>query len=814
MRRDHREAAEDAIPQPQIPQHSPATWKLLSARRIRSDERDFALWSRGARATTSQPRPDLSFWASALSERVARVSTWNKPAKRQRRPDGPVPDDGKNSVWPTGATMSAHEDFSLGLKYRRGEGVPQDHARAAALFLKAADQGSLGGEAILGLVYELGQGVPQDYIEASRWYRRAAERGNDDAQFSLGELFLNGRGVPLDHSEALRWFLRAAGQGNPDAEFQVGCMFRDGSGIPKDDPRAADWFRKAADQGNAGAQFNLGLMSKEGVGLRQDDQEAIAWFLKAAKQGHADAQYELSMAYRFRRDVPPDYAEAAAWLRKAAEQGDAEAQMQLGNEYHNGYDHGRGGPPQDYVAASAWYRKAADQGHAEAQEFLGRMYQSGLGVPEDMAQAIAWYRKAADQEWRSAQDRLAVLYAAGIESLSEDPRAAEFLRNLADPGANAYRQFDLGQMYYRGIQVPEDLQEAATWFYRAANQGHGHACHWLGLMYENGQGVPQDAAEAAKWYRQYEGSLLAKVDRLKEGHDAPAMPHEAQEGVDQSGEDTDGGRRVTRSQSGTRRGLDKVAGMRGLKALLRREVVDYVRNPERHRRYGLSLPNGILLYGPPGCGKTYISRLLAEELGHHFVEITPGDVASPYIHDTVKQIRTAFDSAAAQAPAVMFIDEFEAFVPPRGELGGFQQYKAEEVNEFLALLNGCSEKRILVIAATNLPQNIDPAVRRTGRLDKLIYVGPPDLEARREMLALHLGTRPVSADLDLSSLAEKLDGYSASDIKFLVDQAARHAMEEEADIAPDSFRFAMVGITPSVPPEVADQYRSIGQRGN
>lgn len=260
-------------------------------------------------------------------------------------------------------------------------------------------------------------------------------------------------------------------------------------------------------------------------------------------------------------------------------------------------------------------------------------------------------------------------------------------------------------------------------------------------------------------------------------------------------------------------GLDKVAGMHALKELLRREVVDPVRNPEPYRRYGLSIPNGILLYGPPGCGKTYIARHLAEELGHYFVEVIPSEIASPYIHQSVLRIRELFDTAAEQAPAVVFIDEFEALVPQRGELGGHQQYKAEEVNEFLAHLNSCSERNIFVIAATNQADKIDSAVRRTGRLDKLIYVGPPDQEARREMLALHLKGRPVSPDLSLESLAEVLQGYSASDIRFVVDEAAREALRNAQDIAAESFRRAMRRVPPSVPPGIEAQYRAFEQRG-
>jgi len=263
----------------------------------------------------------------------------------------------------------------------------------------------------------------------------------------------------------------------------------------------------------------------------------------------------------------------------------------------------------------------------------------------------------------------------------------------------------------------------------------------------------------------------------------------------------------------TGRGLDRVAGMHALKDLLHREVVAPIRNPEPYRRYGLSIPNGILLYGPPGCGKTYIARQLAEELGHYFVEIIPSELASPYVHQSVMRIRELFDAAAEHAPAVVFIDEFEALVPIRGELGGHQQYKAEEVNEFLAHLNSCSEKKIFVIAATNQPEKIDPAVRRTGRLDKLIYVGPPDLEARREMLALHLEGRPVAPDFDLGGLAEALECYSASDIRFLVDEAARDALKEAQDITNESFRSAMARARPSVTPEIEAQYRSIEQRG-
>jgi AAA+ superfamily predicted ATPase len=270
---------------------------------------------------------------------------------------------------------------------------------------------------------------------------------------------------------------------------------------------------------------------------------------------------------------------------------------------------------------------------------------------------------------------------------------------------------------------------------------------------------------------------------------------------------------TTSAPSAAGQGLDKVAGMHALKELLRQEVVESVRNPEPYRQYGLSIPNGILLYGPPGCGKTYIARQLAEELGHYFVEVIPSELASPYIHQSVVRIRDLFETAAEHAPSVVFIDEFEALVPSREDLGGPQQYKSEEVNEFLAHLNKCSEKGIFVIAATNQPQKIDTAVRRTGRLDKLIYVGPPDEDARREMLAFHLQGRPVASDVALDLLSETLGGYSASDLQFLVDEAARSALKKGAPISMESFVSAMERIQPSVTLEIEAQYQTMEQRG-
>jgi SpoVK/Ycf46/Vps4 family AAA+-type ATPase len=261
------------------------------------------------------------------------------------------------------------------------------------------------------------------------------------------------------------------------------------------------------------------------------------------------------------------------------------------------------------------------------------------------------------------------------------------------------------------------------------------------------------------------------------------------------------------------RGLSQVVGMAELKQQLSHEIIEAFRNPNLYRRYRVSVPNGILFYGPPGCGKTYIARCLAEELGFFFQYCRPSDVASPFIHDTVRKIHDLFTAAIEKAPSVLFIDEFDAFVPTRSQLGGFQHYKAEEVNEFLANLEGCAERNVLVIAATNEPERIDPAVRRAGRFDKLIYIPPPDAKARAALLAHYLEGRPLAEPIDGEGIAAILDGYSASDIKFLTDETARMALARTELISTETLLAAMGRVPPSITKEDEQRYASFRSRG-
>lgn len=224
-------------------------------------------------------------------------------------------------------------------------------------------------------------------------------------------------------------------------------------------------------------------------------------------------------------------------------------------------------------------------------------------------------------------------------------------------------------------------------------------------------------------------------------------------------------------------GLECVAGMKELKGILTSDVINPLRNPAMFKKFKVSIPNGIILYGPPGCGKTFIIRKLAEELGYNFFEITHSDLATPYIHGAVNNIGKAFSIAQKNAPAILFFDEIGGLLPNRKNTrnsGGV--YKEEEIDEFLMQLNDAADRKILVVGATNYIDSIDPAVLRPGRFDKKIYVGPPDFEAREELFKIGLTGRPADENIDFGHLAGLTAGCSCADIiEGVIESSARFA---------------------------------------
>jgi transitional endoplasmic reticulum ATPase len=255
------------------------------------------------------------------------------------------------------------------------------------------------------------------------------------------------------------------------------------------------------------------------------------------------------------------------------------------------------------------------------------------------------------------------------------------------------------------------------------------------------------------------------------------------------------------------RGLDSVAGMNDLKRLLINDVIGPLLNPEKYHKFRLSIPNGILLYGPPGCGKTFIVKKLAEELSYNMFELNPSAVATPYVHGAVGNIAKVFEMARMGAPAIVFIDEIEGLIPKREELGAHADIKREEINEFLLQLNNAGHNRVLIVGATNRPQMIDTAILRSGRMDKRVYVPPPDFEARKEMFHICLVGRPHDQAIDFEKLATMTENYVGSDIELILTEAARDAViNDKTQIDEKLIEQVIARVTPSISQDEIDKF--------
>lgn len=221
----------------------------------------------------------------------------------------------------------------------------------------------------------------------------------------------------------------------------------------------------------------------------------------------------------------------------------------------------------------------------------------------------------------------------------------------------------------------------------------------------------------------------------------------------------------------------RLIGRPQLEKFINENIIDIVVHQEQYKRMGISFPGATILYGPPGCGKTYAIDRLSEYLGWKRFDIDSSSIASSYIHDTSKKIAEVFNAAIKASPSIIVIDEMEAFLSNRNAAGVSGTHHIEEVAEFLRRIPEATAKGVLIFAMTNMIDSIDPAILRRGRFDHIIEVGMASAEEIKTMLADKTKELPLSGDVDLASVADSLSMHPLSDVSFVVREAGKNAVK-------------------------------------
>jgi len=250
--------------------------------------------------------------------------------------------------------------------------------------------------------------------------------------------------------------------------------------------------------------------------------------------------------------------------------------------------------------------------------------------------------------------------------------------------------------------------------------------------------------------------------------------------------------------------FNDIGGLEDLKKEIRLRIIEPLKNPEVFKRFGKRIGGGIIMYGPPGCGKSLIAEATANEANATFFHVKASDLKSKYVGETEQNIAKLFEEAREKSPSIIFFDEFEVL---GGDRSSTDQYTKQAISQLLTEMDGVGSKedQILLLAATNEPWNIDIALRREGRFGRTLFIPPPDIESRAQILRLLLKNKPVDYDVDVNEIAYSTSYFSGADLKGLVESATDIPLTEfielgrERKIARNDFKQVIMKQKPSSP---------------